>query len=326
LGIIIYMLLCGFPPFFDTNIKKLFKMIKKGKFGFPSPFWDTISDEAKDLIKKLLVVDAKKRYTASELLKHEWIKGYYFETNDGIDDIPLPLSPDIIEEDDIDNNNNLYHDIGASLQPVISNQNSFVYENASIDNNQFSSKRSDVSNSNESDVSNTNTNITQTTVNRFPLSPTDSVVFHQNALNDKGGVFGTPIMNGINSPIGIEDDDVDDMFDLNKREDVNKKRIKKQRSCSRVKTMASNVAYMVDGTIFQIQKQKINKLKAEIESERMNLMVRTNQLQIEMHTFEENKKEWEIHQKIWMNQHKGLKQLRQDLDDVMNKYLNFQKK
>merc|ERR1712228_51415 len=207
LGIIIYMLLCGFPPFFDTNIKKLFKMIKKGKFGFPSPFWDTISEEAKDLIKKLLVVDARKRFTAKQLLDHEWIKGYYFEREDDvIDDIPLPLSPDIIEEDESDNNNLSYKyqiPIGAPLQPVISNQNSFVYENASIDNNQFSSKRSVNSNDSDSDSSDSNTNITQSSTvksniaDRLPLSPSDSVVLHQNVFNDKGGVFGTPIMNGI---------------------------------------------------------------------------------------------------------------------------------
>lgn len=92
LGVIIYMLLCGFPPFFDTNIKNMFYQIKKAKFHFPSPFWDTISDQAKDLIKKLLVVDAKKRYTASQLLKHPWITGEFFEEEEHllIDNVPLP--------------------------------------------------------------------------------------------------------------------------------------------------------------------------------------------------------------------------------------------
>lgn len=44
IGIILYILLCGFPPFFDDNTDKLFEMISKGKFEFPSPYWDDISD------------------------------------------------------------------------------------------------------------------------------------------------------------------------------------------------------------------------------------------------------------------------------------------
>jgi len=44
IGIILYILLCGFPPFFDDNNDKLFEKITKGKFEFPSPYWDDISD------------------------------------------------------------------------------------------------------------------------------------------------------------------------------------------------------------------------------------------------------------------------------------------
>merc|ERR1711972_881632 len=51
LGVIIYMLLCGFPPFFDAqgNQKRLYKLIKLGKYRFPSPYWDYVSENAKDL-------------------------------------------------------------------------------------------------------------------------------------------------------------------------------------------------------------------------------------------------------------------------------------
>lgn len=50
-------------------------MIKRGDFDFPSPYWDEISDMAKDLIKKLLVVEKENRLTADEILKHPWIDG-----------------------------------------------------------------------------------------------------------------------------------------------------------------------------------------------------------------------------------------------------------
>ena len=53
----------------------LFEKIKKGKFDFPSPVWDNISEEAKDIIRHLLVVDPSKRWTCDELLRHSWILG-----------------------------------------------------------------------------------------------------------------------------------------------------------------------------------------------------------------------------------------------------------
>ena len=68
----IYILLCGFPPFYDENNHRLFEKIKSAKFEFPSPYWDSISDESKDLISKLLVADPDKRLTGEEILKHPW--------------------------------------------------------------------------------------------------------------------------------------------------------------------------------------------------------------------------------------------------------------
>lgn len=61
-------MLCGFPPFYEDNNTKLFELIKKGEFDFPSPYWDDISDMAKDLIRKLLVVDPKSRLDANGIL------------------------------------------------------------------------------------------------------------------------------------------------------------------------------------------------------------------------------------------------------------------
>jgi len=75
LGVILYILLCGFPPFYHPKTAELYKLIKKGEFDFPAPYWTDISDSAKDLVRKLLTVDPKKRYTAEQVLQHPWVKG-----------------------------------------------------------------------------------------------------------------------------------------------------------------------------------------------------------------------------------------------------------
>ncbi|KAK2949027.1 putative Calcium/calmodulin-dependent protein kinase type 1 [Blattamonas nauphoetae] len=74
LGVLMYVLLCGFPPFYDENDAVLFQIIQSGKYDFPSPYFDSISKEAKDLISHLLVVDPKKRYTAAQAIAHPWFK------------------------------------------------------------------------------------------------------------------------------------------------------------------------------------------------------------------------------------------------------------
>ena len=72
-GVIIYILLCGYPPFHHQNQAQLFKMVKKGDFKFDSPYWDPVSPGAKDLIRGLLDLDVKKRLTASQVLQHPWV-------------------------------------------------------------------------------------------------------------------------------------------------------------------------------------------------------------------------------------------------------------
>ncbi|XP_068940659.1 serine/threonine-protein kinase DCLK3 [Petaurus breviceps papuanus] len=75
-GVILYILLCGFPPFRsqERDQEELFAIIQQGHFDFLSPYWDNISEAAKDLVRQLLVVDPKKRYTAHQVLEHPWIK------------------------------------------------------------------------------------------------------------------------------------------------------------------------------------------------------------------------------------------------------------
>jgi len=73
-GVILYILLCGFPPFYEEELPALFDSILKARYDFPSPWWDNISDGAKSLVKKLLNLDAEKRYTAAQVQNDDWVK------------------------------------------------------------------------------------------------------------------------------------------------------------------------------------------------------------------------------------------------------------
>lgn len=75
IGVISYILLCGYPPFYDENDANLFAQILKGEFEFDSPYWDEISDSAKDFIKNLMCVNVEKRFTCKKALAHPWISG-----------------------------------------------------------------------------------------------------------------------------------------------------------------------------------------------------------------------------------------------------------
>ncbi|KAM3831473.1 calcium/calmodulin-dependent protein kinase type II subunit delta isoform 2-T2 [Vipera latastei] len=72
-GVILYILLVGYPPFWDEDQHRLYQQIKAGAYDFPSPEWDTVTPEAKDLINKMLTINPGKRIHASEALKHPWI-------------------------------------------------------------------------------------------------------------------------------------------------------------------------------------------------------------------------------------------------------------
>ena len=74
IGVIMYILLCGFPPFYDENTAGLFEQIKNGDYSFPDPYWTAISADAKSLVKSLLTVDPVKRIKAREVMTHPWMK------------------------------------------------------------------------------------------------------------------------------------------------------------------------------------------------------------------------------------------------------------
>jgi serine/threonine-protein kinase RCK2 len=73
LGCVLYILLCGFPPFYDTSAEVLAEKVATGQYKFLSPWWDDISKSAQNLISHLLVVDPQKRYTLREFFSHPWI-------------------------------------------------------------------------------------------------------------------------------------------------------------------------------------------------------------------------------------------------------------
>ncbi|KAJ4352706.1 serine/threonine protein kinase [Ascochyta clinopodiicola] len=91
LGVVLYICLCGFPPFSDElysteNPYTLSQQIKLGRFDYPSPYWDSVGDPALDLIDRMLTVDVEKRITIDECLEHPWTtSGGNINPNDSTD-------------------------------------------------------------------------------------------------------------------------------------------------------------------------------------------------------------------------------------------------
>ncbi|XP_070814286.1 calcium/calmodulin-dependent protein kinase type 1D-like [Chaetodon trifascialis] len=75
IGVITYILLCGYPPFFEENETRLFSKIMRAEYAFHSPFWDNISESAKDFIRNLMEKNPTKRFLTEQALKHPWIAG-----------------------------------------------------------------------------------------------------------------------------------------------------------------------------------------------------------------------------------------------------------
>jgi len=74
LGVIIYILLGGYPPFVESNQRELFRKIRKGQFEFHDEYWGAVSPEAKQLISSLLTVSPEKRLSANDALNNSWIR------------------------------------------------------------------------------------------------------------------------------------------------------------------------------------------------------------------------------------------------------------
>lgn len=90
LGVVLYICLCGFPPFSDElhtpeNPYNLSQQIKMGRFDYPSPYWDSVGDPALDLIDRMLTVDVDKRISIDECLDHPWVNNRGINPGDSTD-------------------------------------------------------------------------------------------------------------------------------------------------------------------------------------------------------------------------------------------------
>ncbi|KAK2197642.1 bifunctional EF-hand domain/Protein kinase domain/Protein kinase-like domain superfamily/EF-Hand 1 [Babesia duncani] len=90
IGVILYILLCGFPPFNGQNETEIIKRVQTGKYSFDMPQWRKVSESAKDLIGRMLTYNPAKRITAAEALEHHWI--VYMTRQSSVDLPSLELS------------------------------------------------------------------------------------------------------------------------------------------------------------------------------------------------------------------------------------------
>ena len=74
LGVIAYIMLCGEPPFFAEQESTMFSKIKQCDYSFRASIWSQVSDQAKDFVSKLLVLDTNSRMSSSEAMQHPWVR------------------------------------------------------------------------------------------------------------------------------------------------------------------------------------------------------------------------------------------------------------
>ena len=74
LGVLLYIMLCGYPPFPTNELRRLCRHVIAGKFTFHPKYWTTISSEVKDLIEHLIVVNPQQRFTIDQVLNHSWLR------------------------------------------------------------------------------------------------------------------------------------------------------------------------------------------------------------------------------------------------------------
>lgn len=97
LGVVLYICLCGFPPFSDElcspeNPYTLSQQIKHGRFDYPSPYWDTVGDPALDLIDRMLTVDVDQRISIDQCLEHPWTTQHTISVTDSTDGLTGAIS------------------------------------------------------------------------------------------------------------------------------------------------------------------------------------------------------------------------------------------
>merc|ERR550539_2342239 len=73
-GVIMYVMLCGYPPFYGDTDAEVLSKVWLGNFSFNAADWKNVSEDAKNLVRNLLKMNPRDRYTAEQALNHEWIK------------------------------------------------------------------------------------------------------------------------------------------------------------------------------------------------------------------------------------------------------------
>ncbi|CAO3592456.1 unnamed protein product [Absidia cylindrospora] len=93
LGCVLYTMLCGFPPFYDDSVDVLTDQVARGDYEFLSPWWDFISDGAKDLITHVLCLDPNDRYDIHQFMQHPWMTNQVPSSDDQPRNIACTLIP-----------------------------------------------------------------------------------------------------------------------------------------------------------------------------------------------------------------------------------------
>ncbi|KAL3153909.1 hypothetical protein ABBQ32_013473 [Trebouxia sp. C0010 RCD-2024] len=89
LGVVLYILLCGLPPFWGDTEEEIFKMVLKSDLDFSTAPWPSVSDAAKDCVKRLLNRNAGQRATAAEVLQHPWLTQQGLQSDRPLDNVVI---------------------------------------------------------------------------------------------------------------------------------------------------------------------------------------------------------------------------------------------
>ncbi|KAJ1898379.1 MAPK-activated protein kinase Srk1 [Kickxella alabastrina] len=73
IGCMLYAMVCGFPPFYDEDVKVLTRKVALGQYEFLSPWWDDVNPQIKNLIRNLLELDPARRFTIQDFMRHPWV-------------------------------------------------------------------------------------------------------------------------------------------------------------------------------------------------------------------------------------------------------------
>lgn len=138
-GVIMYVLLCGYPPFYGDRDEDILAMVRNGAFDFPSPDWDDVTKEAKDIISRMLIFDPAKRASAQQLIEDPWLKANRgeakgkvhkalgnrlkeFRGHSKLKKIALTLIAKQLEDDDIEDLKNTFHLLDKNKDGMLSLQ------------------------------------------------------------------------------------------------------------------------------------------------------------------------------------------------------------